>query len=126
MTDETVVGVLTILPDGVRIPVREGETMTDACRRYGYSIRTACREGGCGDCLLRLVTGRAMYGTTVSPSVLPRQDGTPGACLPCRAQLGTDATIQLKRSDRLCRMPFSDRLVARDLVRLGLDGSPAR
>ncbi len=44
----TVIGILTVLPDGTRIPIREGETILDSCRRYGYSLRVGCKEGGCG------------------------------------------------------------------------------
>ena len=46
--------VVTVLPDGTRVPVRPGETVLDASRRYGFSYTVGCREGGCGGCALEL------------------------------------------------------------------------
>jgi ferredoxin-NADP reductase len=116
-----IVGVLTILPDGVRLPLREGETMLAACRRYGYSFRVGCREGGCGDCALELRSGSATYRPPIARSVLSDQDRANGVCLPCRAIVSGDATIRLRRTDRLARNPFADKLASRDLTRFGLD-----
>ena len=116
-----IVGVLTILPDGVRLPLREGETMLAACRRYGYSFRVGCREGGCGDCALELRSGSATYRTPIAQSVLSDHDRANGVCLPCRAIASGDATIRLNRTDRLARSPFADKLANRDLTRFGLD-----
>jgi ferredoxin-NADP reductase len=116
-----IVGVLTVLPDGVRMPVRRGETMLAACRRYGYSFRVGCREGGCGDCALALHSGQVTYALPIAESVLSRQDRANGVCLPCRAVPRGDATISLNRSDRLARSPFADRFAARDLSRFQLE-----
>ncbi len=115
-----IVGMLTILPDGVRLPVREGETMLDSCRRYGYSLRMGCREGGCGICALHLVSGQMKYDLPIAESSLATSDRQTGVCLPCRAIPLTDATIRLNRTDTLGRGPFADLLVRLDLKKLGL------
>jgi ferredoxin-NADP reductase len=115
-----IVGMLTIMPDGIRLPVREGETMLDTCRRYGYSLRVGCREGGCGDCALQLISGEAKYDLPIAESSLATKDREAGVCLPCRAIPMTDASIKLNRSDTLGKGPFADRLVQLDLKRLGL------
>jgi ferredoxin-NADP reductase len=120
-----IVGVLTILPDGTRMPVRQGETILAACRRYGYSFKVGCREGGCGECALELVSGSTVDARPIAESVLSVQDRENGVCLPCRAIPLADTTIKLNRTDRLGRSPFADRLAARDLTKLALDDSGA-
>jgi ferredoxin len=123
----TVIGILTVQPDGTRIPIREGETFLDSCRRYGYSLRVGCREGGCGECALKVVDGETLYALQIAESSLSTKDREMGVCLPCRAIPAADTTIQLNRIDRLGRGPFADHLVERDLKKLGLyesAGSP--
>jgi CDP-4-dehydro-6-deoxyglucose reductase len=115
-----VIHVLTVLPDGARMPVRPGETMLAASRRYGYLYTVGCREGGCAGCALQLVSGEVAYPKTVAQSVLSDQDRAGGVCLPCRAVPVTDVVIKLNRSDQLRRGPFSDRLAERDLRKAGL------
>jgi ferredoxin-NADP reductase len=116
----TVIGVLTVQPDGTRIPIREGETILDSCRRYGYSLRVGCKEGGCGVCALKVVAGETRYALPIAESSLSTRDREAGLCLPCRAIPAADTTIQLNRIDRLGRGPFADHLAERDLKKLGL------
>lgn len=116
--------VVTVLPDGARFPLRDGETVLAAARRYGYGLSVGCREGGCGGCALELVRGDVIYSKTVAQSVLSDQDRASGVCLPCRAVPVTDAVIRLNRTDRLGRGPFSDRLAARDLKKAGRGDAP--
>jgi len=111
--------VVTVLPDGTRIPVRAGETVLGASRRYGFSYTVGCREGGCGGCALELVSGDVIYTKTVAQTVLSDRDRVNGVCLPCRAVPATDIVIRLNRTDRLGRGPFSDRLAERDLKKAG-------
>jgi ferredoxin-NADP reductase len=116
--------VVTVLPDGARFPVREGETMLAAARRYGYGLPVGCREGGCGGCVLELVGGDVVYRKTVAQSVLSDRDRVRGICLPCRAVPVTDTVIRLNRTDRLGRGPFSDRLALKDLENAGRVDAP--
>lgn len=50
---------LTLLRDGerVRIPAQTNETLLVACERAGIRVPNRCREGHCGWCLSRLVSG---------------------------------------------------------------------
>ena len=90
------------------------------CRRYGYSLRVGCREGGCGECALKLIAGETRYALPIAESSLVDQGPRHGVCLPCRAIPAADTTIQLNRIDRLGKGPFADHLVERDLKKLGL------
>jgi ferredoxin len=109
--------VLTILPDGTRLVVRGGETIFQALRRYGYTLRSGCREGGCGVCVLQLVSGDTRDLLPVADTVLSGEDRAAGRCLPCRAVPTTDVVIRLDAQESLRRSPYSDKLAAKDLAR---------
>ncbi|MDV7211119.1 2Fe-2S iron-sulfur cluster-binding protein [Azotobacter beijerinckii] len=111
--------VITILPEAARFPAQPGETLLQAAYRYGLSYTVGCREGGCGACLLELVSGEVEYLKTVAQSVLSDQDRARGVCLPCRAVPITDVVIRLNPSDRLKRGYFSDSLAKRALKKAG-------
>jgi len=110
------VGVLTILPDQVRMVVRQGETIFQALRRYGYALRAGCREGGCRACVLQLVSGEIEYRRPIADSVLSSEDRSQNLCLPCRAVPLTDVSIQRPSDSPLRRTPYADRLAAKDLA----------
>lgn len=109
--------VLRILPDEAELLVRKGETMFHALRRYGYALRAGCREGGCGVCVLELVSGETFDLLPVAQSVLSDADRARGLCLPCRAVPTTDVVVRRDGDDRLRKSPYSDKLAARDLSR---------
>jgi ferredoxin len=109
--------VLTILPDERRLIVRGGETIFQALRRYGYALRSGCREGGCGICVLQLVSGETYDLLPVADTVLLDEDRERGKCLPCRAVPTTDVVIRHDPQDSLRRSPYSDKLAAKDLAR---------
>lgn len=111
--------VVTVLPEGVRFPAKSGETLLTAARRFGFGFRVGCRKGGCGECLLQLVSGEVMYLKTVAQSVLSDSDRADGRCLPCRAVPTSDVVIRLSLSDRLKRGPYSDWLATGALAKAG-------
>ena len=46
-----------VLPQGVEIFVRPGETILEAGLRSGLALASSCREGMCGTCRLRKLSG---------------------------------------------------------------------
>ena len=94
-------GTVRILPNGVKLTVRHGESVVDAIRRHGYRTRYSCRRGGCGACKAQLVDGRVTYSVPVADSVLSDDDRRDGRCLPCRAEPVGDVVIRLAERDRL-------------------------
>ena len=46
-----------ILPQGVEIIVRPGETILEAGLRCGVALASSCREGMCGTCRMRKLAG---------------------------------------------------------------------
>lgn len=95
---------LSVQP-GVRVDLRDGETVLDGLYRDGYAYRVGCRRGGCGICKVDLVAGTVRYPKTVSQAVLSDEERANGTCLTCRAVPAGDISIAL-RADRLTRNPL--------------------
>jgi CDP-4-dehydro-6-deoxyglucose reductase len=97
-------GAVTILPDGVRVRVGEGENLLSALARVGLRYRVGCKRGGCGICKVQLLLGEVTYERPVAASVLSDDERVAGICLSCRAVPLTDLVIELQEGDRLRRV----------------------
>jgi CDP-4-dehydro-6-deoxyglucose reductase len=95
---------VTVLPDGVRIPATDGETVLAALGRAGLKYRIGCRRGGCGICKLQLLAGEVRYERPVADSVLSDDEKVAGICLSCRAVPITNVLIELQEGDKLRRV----------------------
>jgi len=96
--------LVTIFPAGVKVLVREGETIVDALRRQGLRTRYKCRRGGCGACRATVLAGELSYPTAVCQDVVAGADLSPvedrgTKCLPCRAVPQSDVDLMLDPSD---------------------------
>ena len=100
-----------ILPDGVRVVVRDAETLLAALARAGLRYRAGCKRGGCGICKVALRLGAVDYERPVADTVLTDDERVEGVCLSCRAVPRTDVVIELQDGDRLRRVlgfPYPD------------------
>ena len=88
--------MMTVEPDGEKVPVKAGETILDAMYNSGYAYRIGCRRGGCAICKVDLVSGAVDYNRPVSEVVLTEQERAEGTCLSCRAVPTGDITIRLR------------------------------
>ena len=95
---------VTILPDGVRVGVADGENLLRALARAGLRYRVGCKRGGCGICKVHLLLGEVSYERPVADSVLSDDERVGGICLSCRAVPLTDLVIELQEGDRLRRV----------------------
>jgi len=102
--EEATTAEVTILPDGVRVVAREGETLLRALARAGLRYRVGCRRGGCGICKVQLKLGEVRYERPVADSVLSDDERVEGICLSCRAVPITNIVIELQEGDRLRRV----------------------
>jgi ferredoxin len=94
------VPTVCVEPEGIEVVTRPGECILGALNRSGYGYRIGCRRGGCGVCMVDLVSGEVEYAVTVSDKVLSDADKDGGSCLSCRAIPVRDVVIRL-RNDRL-------------------------
>ncbi len=88
--------VLTVLPEGERIKVKDGETILEALYAAGFSYRIGCRRGGCAICKVDLREGEVTYPKKVADTVLTPEEKADGTCLSCRAVPSGDVTIELR------------------------------
>lgn len=82
---------LTLLPQGVRLPVRAGQSLLAAALEAGVPLRRLCRNGTCRACLCRCVAGVAVH--TIEWPGLSADEREAGWVLPCVAQARSDLTL---------------------------------
>ena len=82
-----------ILPAGLTLQVRAGETLLAAAYKAGLDITSSCRLGYCGACRARLHAGTIAYpsGQLIVP---PQAEGDAGEIMLCIARPRSDLTIE--------------------------------
>jgi ferredoxin len=96
---------VTVLPDGVAIPVGPGETVLQAMTRGGFRYPFACGRGRCAACKVQLVSGEVVYTQSVIQHVFSDEERAAGVCLGCRALPVADVAIRLPEGDAFSSSP---------------------
>ena len=86
---------ILIQPSGHQFTVRDDETILEAALREGFSLPYGCRNGACGSCKGKVVSGDIDYGSH-SPNALKDDEKAQGRALFCRAKPLSDMTIEVK------------------------------
>ncbi len=86
---------VTIQPSGHQFFVKNDETILEAALREGFSLPYGCRNGACGSCKGRVLSGQLDYGTH-SPNALKDEEKAQGRALFCRASPLSDMVIEAK------------------------------
>ncbi|WP_432558104.1 2Fe-2S iron-sulfur cluster-binding protein [Granulicoccus sp. GXG6511] len=90
---------IIVEPNGVKVPVAEGDTIMAALNKNGYTFLLGCRRGGCGICKVRVVEGTIEHNRPVAETALPAEERAEGVCLGCRAvPQGEEIRITLLKS----------------------------
>ena len=76
---------IIVEPNGVKVPVAEGDTIKAALNKNGYTFLLGCRRGGCGICKVRVDEGTIEHNRPVAESALSAEERAEGVCLGCRA-----------------------------------------
>lgn len=84
---------IMVHPDNRIIPVREGETVLDACLRENMPVPFDCRNGGCGMCKGNVVYGQVDAGV-YQRSVLSEDERRAGRALFCVCTPLSDLEIE--------------------------------
>jgi len=79
-----------------QIEVAEGETVLEAALRHGLHIPYGCRNGSCGSCRARVLSGRVAYPREWPPA-LTREQAEQGDVLLCRALPERDLALEPRR-----------------------------
>ncbi|AZN36622.1 CDP-6-deoxy-delta-3,4-glucoseen reductase [Iodobacter ciconiae] len=118
---------LTILPSGQQIAMNDNETILDAAMRGGFNMAYGCKNGACGSCKGRVITGEVTHGD-YAESALSEMERENGYALFCCASTDADITIECKEVTASkdiqiktlpCRVQTMDK-VSHDVVVLSL------
>jgi len=86
---------VTIQPSGHQFVVLDGETILEAALREGFSLPYGCRNGACGACKGKVLSGQLDYGVH-SATALKDAEKAQGRALFCRAKPLSDMVIEAK------------------------------
>jgi CDP-4-dehydro-6-deoxyglucose reductase len=86
---------VTVKPSNHTFTVNEGETVLDAALREHVVIAYGCRNGACGTCKGRLLSGMLDYGT-YQEHALPDAEREAGMALFCQARPLSDLVIECR------------------------------
>lgn len=86
---------VTIQPSGHQFVVLDDETILEAALREGFSLPYGCRNGACGACKGKVLSGQLDYGVH-SATALKDEDKAQGRALFCRARPLSDMDIEAK------------------------------
>jgi len=84
-----------VMPGGPEFAVKAGESVLDAALRHGITLPYGCRNGTCGSCKGKVVSGRVEYGDT-PPVALTEDERKSGMALFCQARPIDDLSIEVK------------------------------
>ncbi len=112
-------------PDNHSFSVEPGETLLAAALRQGIGLPYGCRNGTCGSCAARLISGSVSYPRGKTEGL----EGKPaGTCLACQAVPDSDLVIGVSEVERVteievrtlpCRV-VSKEALSHDVMRLYL------
>jgi len=81
------------------------EKILDAAQRAGYTLSYNCRNGSCGTCKGRVISGKVEYGD-VDASTLTEVDKAEGMALFCQATALEDLVIEAEEIDAVQDIPI--------------------
>ena len=86
---------VTIQPSAHQFTVNDDETILEAALREGFALPYGCRNGACGTCKGKVLSGVLDYGTYQENALKP-EEKTQGRALFCRARPLSNLTIEAK------------------------------
>ena len=99
MTFQTV-----IQPSGHNFPVEEHETILEAALKHGYTLPYSCRDGVCGTCKGRVMSGQVDYGKH-QQSTLTEAEQAAGMALFCCAKPLSNLSIECREVNAVKDIP---------------------
>lgn len=94
---------VTIAASGTRFLVEKDESVLDAALRQGIGLPYGCRNGQCGSCKGKLLSGKVHYRKT--PEALSAEEKAHGAALFCQACPESDLSIAIHEITSSAEIP---------------------
>ncbi|HSP01750.1 MAG TPA: 2Fe-2S iron-sulfur cluster-binding protein, partial [Thioalkalivibrio sp.] len=86
---------ITIRPSGHVFEAEDDESILEAALRQGFALPYGCRNGACGSCLGKVLSGEVDHGPT-RPPALSEKDEAEGKALFCQAMAVSDLEIEVR------------------------------
>jgi CDP-4-dehydro-6-deoxyglucose reductase len=96
---------VTIKPGNHSFTVHDDETVLEAALREGFVIAYGCRNGACGSCKGKVLTGSVDYGD-YQEHVLPETEKADGFALFCKARPLSDLEIECREINAAKDVPI--------------------
>jgi len=95
---------VTLSPSGKQFAVRKDESILAAALRQGIMLSYSCRNGSCGSCRGRVLSGQVHY-PLQAPLALHQQQLDAGEALFCQAVPQSDLSVQAREIDAVRDIP---------------------
>lgn len=86
---------VTLQPSGQQFQVEEGESVLTAALRAGFILPYGCKDGACGSCKAKILSGEVDYGV-YQHRALTDAERAQGKALLCQAQALTDLVVEAR------------------------------
>lgn len=87
---------ITVQPSGRQFAAEAGETILDAALRQGFTMPYGCKDGACGSCKGKVLSGSVDHGKA-QPHALKDDEKAAGMALFCCAKAQSDLTLECKQ-----------------------------
>ncbi len=95
---------ITVRPSGRQFVAEAGETLLDAALRQGLTLPYGCKDGACGACKGKVLSGDVDHGKAL-PHALTDNDKADGLTLYCCASARSDLVIECKQISSATDIP---------------------
>ena len=95
---------VTVTPSGRQFDVAADESLLAAAIRAGVGLPYGCKDGACGSCKCRLLSGEVTHGPHAEKA-LSAAEQAQGLILTCRAQALSDCTLEARGVTRADEFP---------------------
>jgi CDP-4-dehydro-6-deoxyglucose reductase len=86
---------VTLQPSGLQFQVEDGEAVLAAALRQGIVVPYGCKNGACGSCKGRILSGTVDYGV-YQPKALTDEEKAAGKALFCQAKPLSDLVLEAR------------------------------
>lgn len=86
---------VTLQPSGHQFQVEDGEAVLAAALRQGYVLPYGCKNGACGSCKGKILSGTVDYGV-YQAKALPDEEKAQGKALFCQAKPLSDLVLEAR------------------------------
>jgi CDP-4-dehydro-6-deoxyglucose reductase len=86
---------VTLQPSGLQFQVEDGEAVLAAALRHGFVLPYGCRNGVCGSCKGKILSGSVDYGV-YQAKTLTEEEKAQGKALFCQAKPLSDLVLEAR------------------------------